>query len=235
MELIYLNTKYLNEQLNTFSNGINTTKLLIAEIQRDLIKSGATEAEVNEFRALVKQQLFHIVFEDVRSPQAIGLNEPILAILKRWTSRGVGVDLIDAIYEAEMQLEFSENRAAFSLVHFLEVEKFHQEYNIAIKNLPKLQGWVEQGKEMSGIYGAIRQHKGRIEAYFRKKGTQYDVMARINERGYFLGGAARPAHVAPIADAVLDYTDGLKNSARLESPSAACGIFAHLQAASSPR
>lgn len=207
-ELIYNNPKYLNEQLNTFSTAISTTRLVQKQISIPaLISAGATAAEIDMLSDLIQRQQYLLVFEDVRSPGALALNDPMLTLVKKWTARGIPPRVINAFYEGELQLVMASNRAAFSLASFLDTERYFQEYNLALGNMPKLQSWQEQGKEMSGIYNAMREHRFKIEAFFAKKGIKFDVMARINERGFPLGGPTRPTDIAPVTDAILDYTE----------------------------
>lgn len=104
-----------------------------------------------------------------------------------------------------MESSISRNRPAFLLASVLDGERYYQENNLALKNMPKIQEWQEQAREMTGFYEELAKHQKNVPRFFDKKGLNYNVAARINERGFPLGGTPRPKDTAPIGDCVRDY------------------------------
>lgn len=208
-ELIYSQPRWLNEQLNTFSTAINAAKLVQTQtLVPLLLKEGAESAEIERLAELIKIQQDIMVFEDLRSPKIASIEAEVMTIVEHWISdRKIKNESIRAFYDGQLQLVMAENRPAFALASFLDSERYFQEYNLALADLPKLQMWQEQGREMTGIYTELRKHREKIEKFFLKRGIKYDVMARVNERGFPFGGKTRPHDLAPITDAVLDRLD----------------------------
>ena len=124
---------------------------------------------------------------------ASATHEPRLAaLLKSWQERGIPKKAVEAFYQAEMEILTNQNRAAFLLASNLDGERFIPENHQALAKLPKMQQWREQAREMTGFYSSLEKHADRIQQYFDAKGVKYSVRQRIQERGFPLGGRARP-------------------------------------------
>jgi len=210
-ELIYSQPRWLNEQLNNFTTSINIARLVqIQELVPLLMKEGAEVLEIEKLSKLIKTQQDIMVFEDVRSSKLPELEKEIMKIVDHWISvKKIKSQSIRAFYDGQIQLILAENRPAFALAAFLDSERYYQEYNLALADLPKLQMWQEQSREMTGIYSELRKHREKIEKFFLKRGIKYDVMARVNERGFPFGGKNRPHDVSPVTDKVLDRLDSM--------------------------
>jgi hypothetical protein len=208
MELIYYQPRWFSEQLNAFSNTLTISADRSERLAERLVKAGASESEVARFSQLVASKQDIMVFEDVHSAKLPAIEKEITGLMDFWIKeRKLPTHLLGQFYQGELNLLTAQNRQAFALASILDTERFFPEYNKAIGNLPLLQAWQEQGREMTGIYDALRANKVKIEKYFLKRGITYDVMARINERGYPFGGPSRPVDLPPRRDVVMDSLD----------------------------
>jgi hypothetical protein len=205
-DLVYNQYRLLGEQLTNFQNGLNLTRLLQAQVNRPALKeAGASDTEINAFTRLVRERQDLLVFSDLRDPKIAELEPQIEKILKEWTDRGIPAKVIQAFYETELDSVIAENRPTFLLASTLDIERYFQEHNLALKKLPKMLEWQEKAREMVGFYDALEKHADRIQMFYDNKGVKFDVRARIRERGYPLASGPRPHNVPPVEDCALNF------------------------------
>ena len=173
-ELLYNQYMHLSERLNTYRLAISMSSADLDRYKNELLASGATKEEIDEFLKVTTEYQNTMVFEDPRHESVGPLREKIQAIAK--------------------------NRKAFALTAYLKAELFFQENNMAMKDLPEVQRWQEQAREASGLYRELEEDEETINRLFKKMGIKYNVAARIAQRGFPLGGPQRPANVPAVVD-----------------------------------
>ncbi len=220
--LLYDQWAYLNERLNSFQLSYAQAK----DVEKNLIipaleAEGAKRDEIAELTRLIRRQKDLMVFEGVRNEEARALAAPIQAMVQRWLDRGMSPEAIRKYYLQQLDIIASENRPAFALTHWLRAEMYYQENNLALKDLPNIQKWQEEAREISNFYEELTKHQDRIEKFFKKQGITYDVSARIAQRGFPLGGRMKPANVPAVGDCVLEYLSSAAGRAQAAAPAAA--------------
>ncbi len=201
-ELLFHQYTSFGERQNTYTVAISVAESDLERHVAKLLKAGLTETEVEYFQKLVAEYQELMIFENPHHGALATLGRKIEDVVMNWRGRGVSEQLINKAYGSQRAAITSSNRKAFSLASFLYAELFYRENNLALKDLPKLQALQETNRELSGLYQGLEEDRVRIEKIFGRMNLKYDVQARIDERGFPLGGPARPKGVAPIADPV---------------------------------
>ncbi len=207
-ELLFHQYTSFGERQNTYGMAIKFAENELERHSENLIKRGLTETEITEFQKLVRDYQEVLVFETPQHPALAELDGKIQATIKAWLDKGVPPKLINKAYGAQLDSIVTSNRKAFSLASFLYAELFYRENNLAMRDLPKVQAYQEDNRNFSGLYRELEEEREGIEKIFKKMGIKYDVQARIDERGFALGGTGRPKGMAPIRDPVAEALKG---------------------------
>ncbi len=193
-DLLYSQWTSLAERISAYEANANNIVVRIATVSRpELIEAGASAAEVTEFSRLLTQKQDVLVFKGLTDPEIARIDIQLRVIVHGWQDRGIAEAKIEDLYQLTIDAFVAKTRPSFGLAAMLDNERYFQENNIALKGLDKIQAWQEQAREMVGYYEALQKYREPIEKFYARKGVKYDVQARIAERGYPLGGAARPS------------------------------------------
>jgi molybdopterin converting factor small subunit len=206
--ILFENPKLVGEQLGSSKmqrNSVLTNQFLI--YLPPLLKGGATEEEVAQFKSLVGKIHRLETYGDPRHSDLRALRQQLLALIDKWESKGISRAHIADFLHSENEALIASDRIAFILGYVLYTELYFHEYNSVLSGLPQLLAWQEQARQMNGFYDSLRDNKDLVELYFAKKGLKYDVDERLAEQGYPLGGQRKPADVAPLSDPIRHYLE----------------------------
>ena len=218
MNVNYHQYRGLGEQIDGHETTIATLQLLQDKFVEELKREGAIRFEIHELVDLIKRQKDILVYDNIHSVEAKALEKPIVEILEKWKAKGVNLETIEKFYLGELKIILAKNRIVFSLISFLDHERYFQEYNKALKNLPKTQAGQEASRQMSGVYDNLVEHREDIERwYLNKRGIKYDLMARVDEQGYALGGPMRPKEIPPVRNCVSSWIEAARAAKRAPS------------------
>jgi hypothetical protein len=210
-DLLYSQWTSLAERISAYESNANSIATRIEAASRpELQRGGATVDELDEFSRLLNHKQEILVFTSLHDPEIPKIDEQLKTIIHGWQDRGIVDVKIEDFYQLTIDAFVAKTRPSFGLAAMLDNERFFQENNIALKGLNKIHAWQELGREMIGYYESLQKYREPIERFFARKGVKYDVGARIAERGFPLGGAARP----PGTPSILSCKDLLKARVR---------------------